>query len=241
MLTYPWKCTVLHCNHLGNTWKPLVLLTRHFDYFLSASEGDNQSVRSSAPVVSRCFPGGYNVKLYISMVVTGFFAQWSATWGSIIEVSKISHHHLYITAGALHISAVTAPVRHLPYIGQRLPCVWSCGESSLGIYNSMAMHWRHSKVCLVWRESEREICLWGNYQMYVIHSYIWRITSSWCYENSEGAPRSLLNRIQPHNNKYYWFVQFGVTALYIKYDCFVYCVTLHHIIYDCFVQFGVTA
>ena len=25
----------------------------------------NQSVRSSAPVVSRCFPGGYNVKLYI--------------------------------------------------------------------------------------------------------------------------------------------------------------------------------
>ena len=27
MLTYPWKCTVLHCNHLGNTWKPLVLMT----------------------------------------------------------------------------------------------------------------------------------------------------------------------------------------------------------------------
>ena len=65
MLTYPWKCTVLHCNHLGNTWKPLVLMTRHFDYCPSASEGDNQSVRSSAPVVSRCFAGGYNVKLYI--------------------------------------------------------------------------------------------------------------------------------------------------------------------------------
>ena len=65
MLTCPWKCTVLHCNHLGNTWKPLVLMTRHFDYCPSASEGDNQSVRSSAPVVSRCFPGGYNVKLYI--------------------------------------------------------------------------------------------------------------------------------------------------------------------------------
>ena len=32
MLTYPWKCTVLHCNHLGNTWKPLVLMTRHLDY-----------------------------------------------------------------------------------------------------------------------------------------------------------------------------------------------------------------
>ena len=66
MLTYPWKCTVLHCNHLGNTWKPLVLMTWHFDYCPSASEGDNQSVRSSTPVVFRCFPGGYNVKLYIS-------------------------------------------------------------------------------------------------------------------------------------------------------------------------------
>ena len=66
MLTYPWKCTVLHCNHLGNTWKPLVLMTQHFDYCPSASEADNQSVRSSAPVFSMCFPGGYNVKVYIS-------------------------------------------------------------------------------------------------------------------------------------------------------------------------------
>ena len=73
MLTYPWKCTVLHCNHLGNTWKPLVLMTRHFDYCPSASEGDNQSVRSSVPVISRCFPGGYSVKLYISR---GRLAWW---------------------------------------------------------------------------------------------------------------------------------------------------------------------
>ena len=73
MLTYQWKCTVLHYNHLRNTWKPLVLMTRHFDYCPSASEGDNQSVRSSAPVVSRCFPGGYNVKLYISR---GRLAWW---------------------------------------------------------------------------------------------------------------------------------------------------------------------
>ena len=73
MLTYPWKCTVLHCNHLGNTWKPLVLMTRHFDYCPNASEGDNQSVRSSASVVSRCSPGGYNVKLYISR---GWLAWW---------------------------------------------------------------------------------------------------------------------------------------------------------------------
>ena len=73
MLTYPWKCTVLHCNHLGNSWKPLVLMTRRFGYCPSASEGDNQSVRSSVPVVSRCFPGGYNVKLYISR---GRLAWW---------------------------------------------------------------------------------------------------------------------------------------------------------------------
>ena len=66
MLTYPWKCTVLHCNHLGNTGKPLVLMTRHFDYCPSASE-------SSAPVVSRCFPGGYNAKQYISR---GRLAWW---------------------------------------------------------------------------------------------------------------------------------------------------------------------
>ena len=88
MLTYPWKCTVLHCNHLGNTWKPLVLMTRHFDYCPSASEGDNQSVRSSAPVVSRCFPGGYNVKLYISR---GRLAWWllaflhGACWANIVS------------------------------------------------------------------------------------------------------------------------------------------------------------
>ena len=34
---------------------------------------NNQSVVSSAPVVSRCFPGGYNVKLYISR---GRLAWW---------------------------------------------------------------------------------------------------------------------------------------------------------------------
>ena len=40
---------------------------------LIIAEGDNQSGRSSAPVVSRCFPGGYNVKLYISR---GRLAWW---------------------------------------------------------------------------------------------------------------------------------------------------------------------
>ena len=50
-----------------------MLMTRHFDCCPSASEGDNQSVGSSAPEVSRCFPGGYNVKLYISR---GRLAWW---------------------------------------------------------------------------------------------------------------------------------------------------------------------
>ena len=50
-----------------------MLMTLHFDYCPSTSEGDNQSVRSSAPVVSRCVPGGYNVKLYISR---GRLAWW---------------------------------------------------------------------------------------------------------------------------------------------------------------------
>ena len=74
-------------NHLGNTWKPLVLMTRHFDYCPSASEGDNQSVRSSAPVVSRRFPGGYNVKLYISR---GRLAWWLLAFLHSVHVGYMS-------------------------------------------------------------------------------------------------------------------------------------------------------
>ena len=53
-------------NHHAN-------LPLEIDYCPSASEGDNESVRSSALVASRCFPGGYNVKLYISR---GRLAWW---------------------------------------------------------------------------------------------------------------------------------------------------------------------
>ena len=95
MLTYPWKCTVLHCTHLGNTWKPLVLMTRHFDYCPSASEGDNQSFRSSAPVVSRCFPGGYNVKLYIS--------RGRLAWWLLAFLHSVSEHHLVCLQGAVFL------------------------------------------------------------------------------------------------------------------------------------------
>ena len=108
MLTYPWKCTVLHCNHLGNTWKPLVLMTRHFDYCPSASEGDNQSVRSSAPVVSRCFPGGYNVKLYISR---GRLAWWLLAFCAVViygdnEPCTVASRDLYTAFGILNIESV---------------------------------------------------------------------------------------------------------------------------------------
>ena len=114
MLTYPWKCTVLHCNHLGNTWKPLVLMTRLFDYCPSAS--------TSAPVVSRCFPGGYNVKLYISrgmvsMVVTGFFAQcwFSKTFQKSWKLSFIFFHGFYM----VHVNSLKA-VR----VKQKISILW---------------------------------------------------------------------------------------------------------------------
>ena len=106
MLTYPWKCTVLYCNHLGNTWKPLVLMTRHFDYCPSASEGDNQSVRSSAPVVSRCFPGGYNVKLYISR---GRLAWWLLAF----LCCGFSPTHIYTWPAAWLISYWLLPIQVL--------------------------------------------------------------------------------------------------------------------------------
>ena len=70
-----------------------MLMTRHFDYCSSAREGDNQSVRSSAPVVSRCFPGGYNVKLHfqgqVSMVVTGFFVQCKLSKRQLYGCAKV--------------------------------------------------------------------------------------------------------------------------------------------------------
>ena len=69
-----------------------MLMTRHFDYCPSASESDNQSVRLSAPVVSRCFPGGYNVKLYISR---GRLAWWLLAFlhCELYSTTKLEHYH----------------------------------------------------------------------------------------------------------------------------------------------------
>ena len=82
--------------YIVTTWetpgKPLVLMTRHFDYCPSASEGDNQSVRLSAPVVSRCFPGGYNVKLYISR---GRLAWWLLAFCAVRLPAQVHEGALY--------------------------------------------------------------------------------------------------------------------------------------------------
>ena len=121
MLTYPWKCTVLHCNHLGNTWKPLVLMTRHFDYCLSVSEGDNQSVRSSAPVVSRCFPGGYSVKLCISR---GRLAWWLLAFLHSENFYGFSRHLVLI------ISAQVSLLIGIPVTFRPLYPVWIVPLSS---------------------------------------------------------------------------------------------------------------
>ena len=69
MLTHTWKSKVLHCNHLGNTWRKLVLIIRCFDY---------RSVWSSVPVGFQVFPRWLQCKtvhfqVWVSMVVTGFF------------------------------------------------------------------------------------------------------------------------------------------------------------------------
>ena len=139
MLTYPWKCTVLHCNHLGNTWKPLVLMTRHFDYCPSASEGDNQSVRSSAPVLSRCFPGGYNVKLYISR---GRLAWWLLAFLCCV----FFHHaikHAYLTKSMSYICECCSKSRYMicKYI-----CIWCASFAAL--YSLKGIHCRHRKLHL---------------------------------------------------------------------------------------------
>ena len=130
MLTYPWKCTVLHCNHLGNTWKPLVLMTRHFDYCPSASEGDNQSVRSSAPVVSRCFPGGYNVKLYISR---GRLAWW---------LLAFLHSVYYLAMG--NVTPRPTHTHNLTYTHTE---VIRCYSSSYKVTTLIIKHHNHTMKC----------------------------------------------------------------------------------------------
>ena len=150
MLTYPWKCTVLHCNHLGNTWKPLVLMTRHFDYCPSASKGDNQSVRSSAPVVSFCFPGGYNVKLYISR---GRLAWWLLSFFCTVPlahkgpVTGALPQDLYKERNMLSEDGTLISIREIPYI---FYCSWFSKLADRNVKFDMACscsacHLRHRR------------------------------------------------------------------------------------------------
>ena len=78
MLTYPWKCSFTRAlarvhPELSGCITTQTLVQQIDTLIDQDGESDNQSVRSSAPVVSRCFPGGYNVKLYISR---GRLAWW---------------------------------------------------------------------------------------------------------------------------------------------------------------------
>ena len=96
-----------------------MLMTRHFDYCPSASEGDNQSVRSSAPVVSRCFPGGYNVKLYISR---GRLALWLLAFLHSVAIPCDEFNSLYYSSciylqiGCLLLSGSCCVFDHVSHI-----------------------------------------------------------------------------------------------------------------------------
>ena len=164
MLTYPWKCTVLHCNHMGNTWKPLVLMTRHFDYCPSASEGDNQSVRSSAPVVSRCFPGGYNVKLYISRGrlawwLLAFFAQWPLGLYVILTLwlARGANQPPYANCCLLELAALRTAPRETAVFEQR--CTFTCIWYFVNIFHSWEKDCSWQKV---WQCSIQEEFLLGH-------------------------------------------------------------------------------
>ena len=64
--------------------------------------GNNQSVGSSAPVVSRCFPGGYNVKLYISGVgYHGGYWLFCVVSGNVISLYEVYRQYFkeYISIG----------------------------------------------------------------------------------------------------------------------------------------------
>ena len=74
MLTYPWKCTVLHCNHLGNTWKPLVLMTRHFDYPLIITLASARVIIKVSDHQHQWFPVVYWLFCTVVMVAICKFA-----------------------------------------------------------------------------------------------------------------------------------------------------------------------
>ena len=132
-------------------------MTRHFDYCLSASEGDNQSVRSSAPVVSRCFPGGYNVKLYISR---GRLAWWLLaflhsvnTTDTVLYVcthwvnTSVSAQHDPALCTALLISIMSQAANHTLFTDSAIHTCVQC------VHRTLLETGTHMATCL------RSICL----------------------------------------------------------------------------------
>ena len=61
-------------------------MTRHFDYHLRASEGDNSSEGSSTQVVSKWLGHGNGTFLEVaSIVVTYWIVDFFAQWSVLIE------------------------------------------------------------------------------------------------------------------------------------------------------------
>ena len=79
MLTYPWKCTVLHCNHLGNT-----------DYCPSSAEGKNKTMTTKdthLESITHCNKIGGWTKPQAMCLWSGLNKnQWNKLWRLIIIV-----------------------------------------------------------------------------------------------------------------------------------------------------------
>ena len=116
MLTYPWKCTVLHCNHWetpGNHWcwwpDTLIITLASVRAIIKVSGHQHQWF----PGV---FPGGYNVKLYISR---GRLAWWLLAFLHSVHTSLVngilgSDHLPILTLRGDKVSMLTHTYPHKP-------------------------------------------------------------------------------------------------------------------------------
>ena len=164
MLTYPWKCTVLHCNTWetpGNhwCWWPNTLIIT-----LASARAIIKVSGSSAPVVSRCFPGGYNVKLYISRgrlawwllaflqqcVLSGIMWQhWTTfitvTWQFPIHGTQVGDYSLCVTLYTwCNMAHSSLSLSHL------VPRVVALGRFSISLFatSDIRSMWTMTYVCL---------------------------------------------------------------------------------------------
>ena len=91
-------------------------------YTRTQHSGNNQSVRSSAPVVSRCFPGGYNVKLYISR---GTLAWWLLAF--LHSVVHYTRAVTFQTIGLNRCGVIQRPVSVCKFLLEKFGSVHKIG------------------------------------------------------------------------------------------------------------------